>query len=95
MTWDNPKSDEGLKKYYEYMDKNRPQMTERRKKHNVKTSAWSDGTGKMYNLDEYESYEAYAKFWDDEETQKRLINFCRHVKNAERKVLRETISTPP
>jgi hypothetical protein len=94
-TWDNPKDDEGLRNYYKYLDKHRPQMTERRKKYNVKNSAWSDGTGKMYNIDEFEGYDAYAKFWDDEESHKRLIHFLRLVNNAEIKVLRETIAAPP
>jgi hypothetical protein len=94
-TWENPKCDEGLKKYYENIEKYREYRTERTKKYNVKASAWSDGTGKMYNLGEYESYEAYAKFMDDEEYQKNIIHFFRLVNNAEIKVLRETISAPP
>jgi len=94
-TWENPKCDEGLKKYYEFLEKHGPYWTERRKKYNVKSSAWGDGTGKLYNLDEFESYEAYAKFEDDEERQKKFIHLCRLVNNAEVKVLRQTISAPP
>lgn len=94
-TWENPKCDEGLKKYYEWGEKNRPYWAERKKKYNVKTSGWGDGTGKMYNLDEFESYEAYAKFMDDEELQKSFIHLCRLVNNAKVKVLRESISAPP
>ena len=94
-TWENPKCDEGLKKYYEYLEKNEQYWTERRKKYNVKFSGWSDGTGKLYNLDEFESYEAYAKFQDDEELQKQFIHLCRLVNNAKVKVLRESMSVPP
>jgi len=94
-TWENPKCDEGLKKYYEYLEKHGPYWTERRKKYNVKSSAWSDGTGKMYMLEELESYEAYAKYADDEEFQKKFIHLCRLVNNVKIKVLRETISVPP
>ena len=94
-TWENPKDDEGLKKYYENLEKHREYRTERRKKHNVKSSNWSDGTGKMYVLDEYESYEAFVKFMDDEELQKNMIHFCRLVKNVKVKLLRESISAPP
>ena len=94
-TWDNAKCVEGLKKYYEWVEKNRPYWIERRKKYNVKHSGWSDGTGKMYMLDEFESYEAYAKFQDDEELQKQFIHLCRHVNNAKVKVLRGSISAPP
>jgi len=61
----------------------------------VKSSGWSDGTGKMYNLMEFESYDAYAKFMDDEEYQKSFIHFCRLVNNIKMKVLRESISAPP
>jgi hypothetical protein len=95
ITWENPKSDEGLKKYYENLEKYREYRTERREKYNVKSSGWSDGTGKMYNLDEFESLEAYAKFWDDEEFQKNFVHFCRLVNNVKVEVLREGISVPP
>jgi len=94
-TWDNPKSEEGLKKYYENLEKYGEYRAERRKKYKVKSSNWGEGTGKMYVLDEYESYEAYAKFMDDEELQKNIINFCRLVNNVEVKVLRESLSVPP
>ena len=94
-TWENPKSDEGLKKYYDYGDKTREYRHERIKKYNVKASGWSDGTGKMYYLMEFESYEAYAKYWDDEEIQKIWIYSFRNVKNAKIKVLRGQISAPP
>jgi len=94
-TWENPKSDEGQKKYYDYMNKHRQYWTERGEKYNVKASGWSDGTGKMYHLWEFESYDAYAKFVDDEEFQKTWIHFFRTVKNAEMKVLREAIPAPP
>ena len=94
-TWENPKSVEGLKKYYEYIEKYGQYLDERRKKYNVKASAWSDGTGKMYMLDEFENLEAYAKYNDDEEFQKKFIHFCRLVNNVKVKVLREAISVPP
>lgn len=94
-TWENPKCDEGLKKYYEYNEKHREYRTERWEKYNVKSSGWSDGTGKMYHLEEFESYEAYAKFADDEEYQKIFIHFCRLVNNPKVKVLRGSISAPP
>ena len=94
-TWENPKSDEGQKKYYEYMNKHGQYWTERAKKYNVKASSWSDGTGKMYGLREFESYDAYARYFDDEEFQKSMIHFFRTVKNVEMKVLREPIMAPP
>jgi len=95
MTWENPKSDEGLKKYYEHGEKNRKYMTERREKYKVKSSSWSDGTGKLYWMLEFENYEAYAKYMDDEELQKIMIHGWRNVNNGKIKVLRESISAPP
>jgi uncharacterized protein (DUF1330 family) len=94
-SWDNPKCEEGLKKYYEYNSKHREYLTKRREKYNVKSSSWSDGTGKMYWLREFESFEDYAKFMDDEEYQKIMIHAFRNVNNGKIKVLREAISAPP
>jgi hypothetical protein len=94
-TWENVKDEEGLQKYYDWLNKNQPYWIERRKKFNVKNSAWGDGTGRMFNLDEFESYADYAKFNDDEELQKAFIHLCRLVKNAKIMVLRESISIPP
>ena len=89
-TWENPKSVEGLKKYYENIEKYREYRTERTKKYNVKRSAWSDGTGKMYMLDEFESYGDYAKFMDDEELHRKIVQWCRVVNNVKFRVLRES-----
>jgi hypothetical protein len=94
-TWENPKCEEGRKKYYECMDKHRKYWIERQEKYNVKASLWTDGTGKMYNMREFESYEDYAKFMDDEEFQYSAIDFFRTVNNAKVKVLRGSISTRP
>jgi hypothetical protein len=94
-TWDNTQCDEGLKKYYEYMDKHRKYWTERNEKYGVKQSGWSDGTGKLYHMREFETYEDYAKYMDDEEFQKTLIHFFRLVHNAKMKVLRGAISARP
>ena len=95
LTYENVKCEEGLKKYYEFLEKDGPYFTERRKKFNVKLSSWGDGTGRMFWMDEFQSYEDYAKYVDDEEFQKRMIRFSRLVNNAEVKVLRESIMAPP
>ena len=94
-TWENPKCDESLKKYYDNIEKHREYRTERIKKFNVKQSGWSDGSGVMYHLREFESYEDYAKYMDDEEFQRNFVHFCRLVNNVKMKVLREAISAPP
>jgi hypothetical protein len=89
------KCEEGRKKYYECIAKHSKYWAERLDKYNVKRSLWSDGTGKMYNLREFESYEVYAKFMDDEELQYTNIDFFRTVNNAKVKLLRGSISTRP
>jgi len=94
-TWENPKDDEGLRKYYGFMQKDGPAIDARRKKYNVKSSSWSDGTGKMFYVEEFNSYEDYVKYVDDTEFQKMLIRFFRLVNNADTKILRESISAPP
>ena len=87
-TWENPKSDEGRKKWHEL---DRKYFYERIEKYNVKTSEWSQGTGKMYYMMEFESYDAYAKFMDDEELQRYWTRACRLINNVELKVLREAL----
>ena len=94
-TWEIPKSVEGLKKYYNYNEKYVPRRLEREKKFNVKGSGWSDGTGKCYMLEEFENYEAFAKYMDDEEFHKDFVRFCRNMNNVKQTVLTETISVPP
>ena len=94
-TWENPKSDEGLKKYYEYLYEHSQYWAERGEKYNVKTSNWSNGTGKVYQLNEFENNEVFAKFYDDEKYQKTGIHLFRLVNNAKMKVLREAIMAPP
>ena len=86
-TYENPKSDEGLKKRNEF---DGSYFFERRKKYNVKNSFWTDGTGKMYMLDEFESYGDYAKFMDDEELHRKIVQWCRVVNNVKIRVLRKS-----
>jgi hypothetical protein len=94
-TWENVKSEEGLKRYYGWQEKNRDNWMKKREKLNVKHQGWSDGTGKMYMMDEFDSWDSYAKFQNDEELQKSFVTFCRTVKNAKVKVLRGSLQVPP
>ena len=89
-TYENPKSEEGLKKRNEFFEKHGSVFSERRKKYNVKFSLWTDGTGKMYMLDEFESYGNFAKYMDDEELHRKNVQWCRVVNNVKFKVLRES-----
>jgi len=95
LSWENVKCVEGLKEYYEYIGKFAPYLANRRKMYNVKATSWGDGTGKMLMIEEFDSFDALAKYEDDEEYQKGIINFCRLVNNAKTWVLRESISVPP
>jgi len=94
-TWENPKSVEGLKRYYDNLEKQREYRAEITKKYNVKASDWTDGTGKMYNMMEFESYGAYAKLAEDIEFHKDMVRLFRLVKNVKIKVLRPGMSVPP
>lgn len=86
MTWEVPKSEEGLKAWREA---NVQYYHDRLVEHNVKTSSWTEGTGKTYYMMEFESYDAYGKFMDDEELHRDFARRCRLINNAEIKVLRE------
>jgi hypothetical protein len=85
-TWEVPKSEEDLKKWREF---NRQYFYERNEKYNVKASGWTDGTGKDYYMMEFESYDAYAKYMDDEELQRYFVQHCRLLNNVKMKTLRE------
>ena len=87
-TWESPKSDEGLKRWREY---DKQYFRDRIEKHNVKTSEWTKGTGKYYYMMEFESFDAFAKFSDDEGIQRHYVNVSRLVNNFEMNVLREEI----
>ena len=88
VTYDTLKSDEDLKKWREF---DRQYWYDRNKKYNVKTSGWTDGTGKWYYLAEFESYEVFGKYMDDEGLQRYWQENCRLIHNIEMKVLREYI----
>lgn len=95
ITWENPKSDEDLKKYYDNLQEFSDYRSEKFEEYNANSSSWADGTGKMYVLTEFESFEDYAKYMEDVELQKNWINFSRLVNNVEMKVLREGLMVPP
>jgi hypothetical protein len=88
MTWENPKSYEGRKAWREV---DMQYYLERIEKHNVKTSEWTDGTGKMYYMMEFENYDAYGKFMDDEELHRDFAHRCRLINNVKLNVLREAL----
>jgi len=88
MTYEVPKSDEGRKAWREV---DMQYYYDRIEKHNVKTSSWTEGTGKIYYMMEFESYDAYGKFMDDEELHRDFSRRCRLINNVKLRVLRETL----
>jgi hypothetical protein len=62
---------------------------ERLKEFDVRRTVWTDGTGKIFSLYEYASYQTYAQFHDDEETQRIISGHFRLVNNGKRKLLRQ------
>ena len=90
-TYDGPKSDEGLKKLLEFNERAKEYWDERLKEFGVRRTVWSDGTGKYYSMYEYASYQDFAQFHDDEETQRIISGHFRLVSNRKRKVLREVV----
>ena len=92
--WDNVKDEAGLKKYYEYVETYQPYL-QKSGEGIAKRSGWSDGTGHVVSITEFESAEAFAKLWSDEEYQRRLIRFCRLVNSPSLRILRPSISEPP
>ncbi len=90
-TYEGPKSDEGLKKLYEFNEKVKKYWEARLKEFKVNRTVWSDGTGTYYSIYEYASYQTFAQFQDDEETQRIISGHFRLVSNGKRKVLREVV----
>jgi hypothetical protein len=90
-TYEGPKSDEGLKKLHEFNEEVKKYWDERLKEFKVNRTVWSDGTGKYYSMYEYASYQTYAQFHDDEETQRIISGHFRLVSNGKRRVLREVV----
>ncbi len=90
---DNAKDEERLKKYREY---NQTYGPYRRgvQKGICKESTWTDGTGHVVDIQEFESMEDLAKVWGDDEYHSRFVRFCRLVDNASRRILRPAIPVP-
>ena len=88
MEWDNFKDEDRLKKYFDYIGTY--PFRARREALEVKmvySGGWSDGTGHMVLIEEYESMEEFSKLWSDEEHQRKMIKLGRLVKNLDIRIL--------
>ena len=91
MEWDNFKDEDKLKKYFDYIGtypfRARREALEVKR---VYSGGWSDGTGHMVLIEEYESMEEFSRLWSDEEHQRKLIRLGRLVKNLSIRILWNT-----
>lgn len=94
--WDNPKELKRLKRYYEYAPTNEAVWKKKLDAGLVKkTGSWSDGTGHIIALIEFEDMVAFAKVWNDEEIIEDRVKFCRLVDNPMYRILIPVVPLPP
>jgi hypothetical protein len=72
-----------------------PWVTEILDKGFVKATGWTDGTGTMYGLWEFENMVDLAKLWDDEEFQLLGVRRNELVEKFKMKLCRPGITIPP
>ena len=93
--WQNFKDEAKLKDYYEFISKYGTHMQEDDKKYNRTRRGYSNGTGYLVSIHTFKDAESFAKYWNDVEEYKMFVQFCRHVKKMDVKVLRPTVGVPP
>ena len=72
-----------------------PYWTEVIEKGFFKHTGWTDGTGTMYGLTEFEDMEALGKLWNDEKFQRLTIRRNELVDKLEFKLCRPGLIIPP
>ena len=97
VMWTNPKEPERNKKRYEYQAENNRPYYDKRVKEGVKwkISGWSDGSGLMLGLHEFDTLEDFNKVWGDEEFQINMARWSYFVDNCKIKVWRPPNQLPP
>ncbi len=89
MEWDNTKDEGRIKKYYHFNLKRSKYIMGKIEEGIVKNvQGWSDGTGHIEHLIEFEDAEAFAKFWSDEEWHLLQIEFFPLIENLKIRVMR-------
>jgi hypothetical protein len=72
-----------------------PYVTELQEKGFGKGIGWTDGTGTMYGLWEFEDMDAFAKLWNDEKFHRLTITRNELVDKLKIKLCRPSIVVPP
>ena len=90
--WDNPKDETRLKKVNEWEST----FMQRKIEEGIvkKVSQWTDGSGHIYWIAEFDDIDAYAKVWGEEEFHVKMIRWNRLVDNMSIRLLRPTMSVP-
>jgi hypothetical protein len=90
--WDNVKDEAILKKYYQFVLKDSQYIMEKIQEGIVKNvQGWTDGTGHIEHLIEFDDAEAFAKFWSDEEWQLLQIEFFPLINNFKIRIMRSVM----
>ncbi len=92
--WDVPKEEDRLKTYYT-PPPNEVRYQDFIKKFKGKGQQWTQGVGHQTHLEEFESLEAFAKAWNDDEYKKRWTLGMRNCDNVTCRVLRKSMQIPP
>jgi len=93
--WGNFKDETRLKARYRYNETYMPYMKKAAQEYNIKMSGWTDGSGHMVYLVEYESAEDHARAWSDDEFYGKYVRFCRLIRNHSRRIFRPPLRVQP
>ena len=94
--WDNPKEQKRLTQFFEYVPINEAVWKKKLDAGLVKNmSTWSDGTGHVIALFEFEDMAAFARVWVDEEIVENRVRFSRRVDNPMFRILIPFVPFPP
>ncbi len=92
----NAKDEDKRQRYRKWVvEEWQPYITEQQEKGVVKGTGWTDGTGTMYGLMEFEDMEALAKLWNDEKFHHHTIRRNELVDSLTVKLCRPGIIVPP
>jgi hypothetical protein len=96
IMYTNPKEPERNKRRYQAEAAHNPYY-EKRVKEGVKwkASQWSDGSGLMLGLHEFDTLEDFNKVWGDKEFQKLTALWSYSADNCKIKIWRPSQSLPP
>ena len=92
----NAKDEDKRQRYRKWVvEEWQPYNTEMQEKGLVKSTGWTDGTGTMYGLMEFEDMDALAKLWNDEKFHGLTIRRNELVEKLKVKLCRPGMVIPP